>query len=251
MLKIKLFIILFILFFSTNLQARTVGNYVGIDLIKTNLSFSMEKTIFETNKIEKSVQTAPSSSYSFGFKYNYALNYRGFFISPGLIYERNNVKNHFNYSSASGDAVIEFYGKSYSKIAQRYGIKLDLGGDISNDFSIYGTVGHAVNYYESYGSLYKDLTYITYPGLTSNNQIYENPWQLNKGKKSAPFFGGGFRIKLYKNWLLNGEYNYTRFTINTKASPKNFKSGDNVTLPIKMHFNNNINIFKLGINLNF
>ncbi len=86
MLKIKLFIILFILLFSTNLQARTVGNYVGIDLIKTNLSFSMEKTIFETNKIEKSVQTTPSSSHSFGFKYNYALNYRGFFISPGFFF---------------------------------------------------------------------------------------------------------------------------------------------------------------------
>ncbi len=251
MLKIKLFIILFILFFSTNLQARTVGNYVGIDLIKTNLSFSMEKTIFETNKIEKSVQTAPSSKHSFGFKYNYALNYRGFFISPGLIYERNNVKNHLNYSSADGDSKLNFYGKSYSKIAQRYGIKLDLGGDISNDFSIYGTVGHAVNYYESYGSLYHDVVYSDPNGEDGVNKITENPWQLNKGRKSAPFFGGGFRIKLYKNWLLNGEYNHTRFTIDTKASPKDFTKGDNITLPIKMLFNNNINIFKLGINLNF
>ena len=92
-LKIKIFIIFFILFFSTNLNARTVGNYIGIDLIKTNLSFSTEKFMHPANQntrpIQKSVQTNASSSYSFGLKYSYALNYRGFFIAPGLIYEKN------------------------------------------------------------------------------------------------------------------------------------------------------------------
>jgi len=249
MLKIKLFIILFILLFSTNLQARTVGNYVGIDLIKTNLSFSMEKSVSEPNhKIIKSRQTVPSSMHSFGFKYNYALNYRGFFISPGLIYERNNVNNPFNYSSAGGDSDIVFYGKSYSKITQRYGIKLDLGADISNDLSIYGTIGHAVNYYETYGSLYQDREYTKIE--ETKITVSENPWKLNKGRKSAPFFGGGFRIKLYKNLLLNGEYNFTRFTIDTKASEQTY-TGTKDNIPVKMHFNNNINIFKLGINFNF
>ena len=251
MLKIKLFIILFILVFSTNLQARTVGNYVGIDLIKTNLSFSMEKTMFATNQIEKSRQTVPSSEHSFGFKYNYALNYRGFFISPGIIYEKNNVKNNFNYSSADAESNNLLYGKSYSKIIQRYGVKLDLGGDINNDLSIYGTIGHAINCYETYGSLYRDEAYSDTLFGDGANIITEDPWKLNKGRKSAPFFGGGFRIKLYKNWLLNGEYNYTRFTIDTKASEKHYKKGDSFGLPAKMHFNNNINIFKLGINFNF
>ena len=249
MLKIKLFIILFILFFSTNLQARTVGNYVGVDLIKTNLSFSMETTFSEPNhKIIKSRQTVSSSMHSFGFKYNYALNYRGFFISPGLIYEKNNVNNPFNYSSAGGHSLISLYGKSYSKIAQRYGIKLDLGGDINNDISIYGTIGHAINNYETYGSLYFDRAYVT--NEKTKYTVSENPWKLNKGKKSAPFFGGGFRIKLYKNWLLNGEYNFTRFTIDTKASEQTI-TGQKNDIPVKMHFNNNINIFKLGINFNF
>lgn len=251
MLKMKLFIILFILFFSTNLQARTVGNYVGVDLIKTNLSFSMEGTFSEPNhKIIKSRQTVSSSMHSFGFKYNYALNYRGFFISPGLIYERNNVNNPFNYSAVSSLSNITSYGKSYSKIAQRYGIKLDLGADISNDLSIYGTIGHAVNYYETYGSLYEDRS----QNSSSLYTVSENPWKLNKGRKSAPFFGGGFRIKLYKNWLLNGEYNFTRFTIDTKASEQNIVEntpGSKQYVPLKMHFNNNINIFKLGINFNF
>ena len=108
MLKAKLFIFLFILFFSKNVNARTVGNYVGIDIIKTALSFSEVRTIYQTNEVKKSMESIPTPSYSFGLKYSYAINYRGFFISPGLIYERNNVKNHFNYSSASGDAVIEF-----------------------------------------------------------------------------------------------------------------------------------------------
>ena len=119
MLKAKLFITLLILFFSTKLQARTIGNYVGVDLIKTKLSFSMQKTIYETNLIEKSRQTVPDSRHSFGFKYNYAINYRGFFISPGIIYEKNNVRNHFNYSSADAESLDITYGKSYSKINQR------------------------------------------------------------------------------------------------------------------------------------
>jgi len=250
MLKIKLFIILFILFFSTNLQARTVGNYVGIDLIKTNLSFSMEATISEpSHQIIKSRQTVPSSMHSFGFKYNYALNYRGVFISPGLIYEKNNVNNPYNYSSIATLSNISLYGKSYSKITQRYGVKLDLGGDINNDFSIYGTIGHAVNYYETYGSLYPNRAYFT--NENTKYTVSENPWKLNKGRKSAPFFGGGFRIKLYKNWLLNGEYNFTRFTIDTKASEQTLTSGKKDYTPEKINFNNNINIFKLGINFNF
>ena len=251
MLKVKLFITLFILLFSTKLQARTIGNYVGVDLIKTNLSFSMIKTIYETNLIEKSRQTVPDSKHSFGFKYNYAINYRGFFISPGIIYEKNKVKNHFNYSSADAESIYSVYGKSYSKINQRYGIKLDLGGDINDNLSIYGTIGQAVNYFETYGSLYHDSAYSNTLEGDGANIVIEDPWKLNKGRKSAPFFGGGFRIKLYKNWLLNGEYNYTRFTIDTKASHKQYKIGDNYELPAKIHFKNNINIFKLGINFNF
>jgi hypothetical protein len=90
--KTKIFIFLLILFFSKNLNARTIGNYVGVDIVKTALSFSSERTIYETNELQKSVQSVPNPSYSFGLKYNYALNYRGFFISPGLIYEKNTTK---------------------------------------------------------------------------------------------------------------------------------------------------------------
>ena len=97
-LKIKTFFVFFILFYPTISNARTVGNYIGIDLVKTNLSFSTEEFMYSSKKgisIDKSVQTDPSSAYSFGLKYNYALNYRGFFISPGLIYENNNTKKLF------------------------------------------------------------------------------------------------------------------------------------------------------------
>ena len=258
--KIKIFIFLSIFFFSKNLYARTVGNYVGIDIIKTALSFSSERTIYQTNKLEKSIQSTPEPSYSFGFKYNYAVNYHGFFISPGLIYEKNSNKGHFN-SDGNAKSALKRYGQSYSKINQRFGVKLDLGNDITEDFSIYGTLGYALNDYESYNSLYQDRRYNYYAdmvGYTSNNKfkVSNNPWKLNKDKKWAPFFGGGFRIKLYKNWLLNGEYNYTRFTFDTKAQEQpviNTLNGlqDQEDEATKSLFNNNIQIIKLGVNYNF
>jgi opacity protein-like surface antigen len=254
--KIKIFIFLSIFFFSKNLYARTVGNYVGVDFIRTALSFSSERTIYETNKLEKSLQSIPYASYSFGFKYNYALNYRGFFISPGLIYEKNNNKGRFN-SAENAKAALKRYGKSYSKINQRFGVKLDLGGDITEDFSIYGTLGYALNDYESYNSLYEDRYYNNYNGINDKDyKVSNNPWNLNKNKKWAPFFGGGFRIKLYKNWLLNGEYNYTRFTFDTKSQEQPVITSETGVQnqqdeATKNLFNNNIHIMKIGINYNF
>jgi opacity protein-like surface antigen len=259
-LKIKTFVVFFMLFYPAILNARTVGNYIGIDLIKTNLSFSTEETRYNmntnNNEYKKSIQTDPSPRYSFGLKYNYALNYRGFFIAPGLIYEDNKVKNYFNRSSDNRYSTIEYFGKSYSKINKRYGIKIDIGADINEDFSIYGTIGSAINHYENYGGLYR--YYYTVPDITINginnfSPPLENSWKGNKGKKTAPFFGGGFRIKLYKNWLLNGEYNYTRFTVDLKAENLliNYPAQSRNTEAINKYYNNNISIFKLGINYNF
>jgi opacity protein-like surface antigen len=264
-LKIKIFIILLTLFFSANSNARTVGNYIGVDLIKTNLSFSTEEfmhpDIKNVRPIEKSIQTNSDSSYSFGLKYGYALNYRGFFIAPGLIYEKNNVKNYLNRSSESARSHYDFFGKSYSKINKRYGAKIDVGVDINESFSIYGTIGRAINYYQSYGSLYFDIYTKLGDGWYEPN--LKDPWKHVRGKKSAPFFGGGFRIKIYKNWLVNGEYNYTRFTIDTKnedqtgnleygsGAPVDPKSTQYFREAIKKYYNNNVGVFKLGLNFNF
>lgn len=264
-LIINIFIILLTLFFSANSNARTVGNYIGVDLIKTNLSFSTEEFMHPDAKnvrpIEKSIQTNSDSSYSFGLKYGYALNYRGFFIAPGLIYEKNNVKNYLNRSSESARSEYDFFGKSYSKINKRYGAKIDVGVDINESFSIYGTIGRAINYYQSYGSLYFDIYTKLGDGWYEPN--LKDPWKHVRGKKSAPFFGGGFRIKIYKNWLVNGEYNYTRFTIDTKnedqtgnleygsGAPVDPKSTQYFREAIKKYYNNNVGVFKLGINFNF
>ena len=90
----------------------------------------------------------------------------------------------------------------------------------------------------------------------SDNIIIADPWKLNKDKKWAPFFGGGFRIKLHKNWFLNGEYNYSKFNSNTKTQEQPVI--DTKTLEqnqedeaIKNLFKNTVQIFKLGINYNF
>lgn len=253
--KTKILIFLFILFFSKNLNARTVGNYVGIDIIKTALSFSEVRTIYETNKVIKSMESTPSPSYSFGLKYNYALNYRGFFISPGLIYEKNKNRGYFN-SDGDARSSLAQYGKSYSQINQRLGAKIDLGADINEDFSVYGTMGYALNYYTSFSSQYIDEYYNQYYDRILGYKILNDPWKLNKGKKWAPFYGAGFRIKLYKNWLLNGEYNYTKFNFNTKAQEQPVLDTwtleqDQQNESTNKIFKNTIQIFKIGVSYNF
>lgn len=89
------------LFFCNIVNAKTVGNYIGIDLIKTSTSFSMHQLYLDPKDNDKNPYTDPTPSYGYGLKYNYAINYRNFFLSAGLFYENNQNKNNFNKSSYS------------------------------------------------------------------------------------------------------------------------------------------------------
>lgn len=219
--------------------SKTSGNYVGIDFIKSNLSFSRHS--FYKNYSQKSVHTHPTSSDSLGLKYSYAFNYKNFYIAPGLIFEFNNVKNNLNNSSNPGEASIDIQGSTYSKIRRRYGTKIDFGFDINDYLSVYSTYGYAINYFTNYSSAYYD----------SDLEPNEKPWFIYKSHRTAPFIGGGFRVKINDNWLINAEYNQTRFT--TLSNAKNIYGdkeffGVTYESPYKTKFNNNIKTIKLGIN---
>ncbi|MBM3589878.1 MAG: porin family protein [Alphaproteobacteria bacterium] len=240
---LKLFFLIIFFTQPTKAFSRTSGNYVGVDFIKTSLSFS--KHSYYKNYSDKSIHTHPTSSDSFGLKYSYAFNYKNFFIAPGLIFELNNTKNNLNLSSNAGESELILQGATYSKIHKRYGAKIDIGFDFNDYFSAYSTYGYAINYFTNYSSAYYDVD------LPSNS----NQWFTYKSHTTSPFIGAGLRIKINGNWLINAEYNHTRFTTLTNA--KNIY-GDITTLyrgtyeaPHKTKFDNIINIIKLGVNYAF
>lgn len=241
---LPIFLILCLTFLATQKSfAKTSGNYISIDFVKTDLTFALEK-IYKNTK-EKQLETIATPNYGIGFKYNYAFNYKNIFISPGIFFENNNAKNFYNISSVSAEWKKTYYGDTFAKVNQRYGAKVDIGFDVTDAFSIYGTIGKAINNYTSYTSVY---------GNYYSAQVTQNHWVLSNSKQSSPLYGAGFRIKLFSNLLLNGEYNYSRFSVKTKA--QNYgdyidDKGTSYTMPSRIDLNNYVNIFKFGINYNF
>lgn len=244
----KILIIFSLIILSKTANARTVGNYLGVDFINTNLDFSSDKKF--ANKTINSGYTNPASKFSYGLQYGYAVNIMGVFITPTLIYEFNNTRNRFNKTNQYAEVRQDYYGKSFVEVKQRYGAKLNIGYDITNNLGVYGLIGYAVNKYSSYNSIYYDKYY-------QNRNLSQNPWARTNGKKNAPFFGVGFNIKLYKYWSFNGEYNYTTFKIKSKA-----KTQDNLNSEVKskladgswhdsLLINYKISIIKFGVNYNF
>lgn len=232
---LKLIFLIIFLIQANTAFSRTSGNYVGVDFIKTNLSFS--KHSYYRNYSNKSVHTHPTSGYSLGLKYSYAFNYKNFFIAPGLIFEFNNTKNNLNASTARSESLLDYQGATYSKIDRRYGAKIDIGFDFNDYFSAYSTYGYAINYFTNYSSSYYEKQF---PNDSAK-------WFTYKSHRTAPFVGAGLRVKINDNWLINAEYNRTRFVTLTKA--KNIYGDVSGTeMPHKIKFDNNINIIKLGIN---
>jgi len=248
-IKVNIYYLFIILIFSNNVNAKTIGNFIGIDLIKTNTTFSMHQLYLDSIYNDYNPYTDPTPSYGYGFKYNFAINYRKFFLSPGIFYENNQNKNNFNKSSYKEYNQDYFYGNSFVKIKDRYGIKLDLGYDINDYFSFYGSAGIVNNRYLISTSLYPYYFYDNQYkiSITKSSIIANNPFKTIGGNAKSPFFGGGIRIKFNKNWLLNGEYNFTKFSLKNKFS----RIANDSDTPNLVNFYNSISTLKLGINYNF
>ena len=145
-----------------------------------------------------------------------------------------------------------FYEKSFVKIKDRYGLKFDLGYDVNDNLAFYGSAGIVNNHYMIRGSLYPYFLYNNeYPNYfkdsTKSNSLNYNPFTTIKGNKKSPFIGAGIRVKLHKNWLLNGEYNFTKFSINDKFK----RIANDSDTPNLTNFHNSISTLKFGINYNF
>lgn len=115
-------------------NAKTEGNYVGIDLIQTETS--ADKTIDGTGSSsnDAAFKIKDADQISLGVNYKYAFNFNNFFVSPGIF---------FDYSDISAkDSANDEWNLDY-----RLGAKVDLGYDVTDKFAVFVNAGIVNNYY--------------------------------------------------------------------------------------------------------
>jgi opacity protein-like surface antigen len=176
--------------------AKTEGNYVGVDILRT--------TAENQYKPDGGYGKFKDSSVGVGVNYKYAFNFNQVFLAPGVFFDQLGTKA----KDLDGDNVSANY---------RYGAKLDLGYDITDEFAVYFT-----------------------NGLSALN--YEVNWKSVDEKKSATqlgyFYGAGLSYKVIKDVVLSFEYN--------NQSLNNLKTPDAST-KVKA----DIRVAKIGISYNF
>lgn len=132
----KLFITAALLgsFASQSTFAKTEGNYIGIDAIRTELRFDKVKGSALPGDIGNDNET------SVGVNYKYAFNFDNFFVAPGLFYDYAHAK-----AISTGTFGLGTPFRDDLELNHRFGAKLDLGYDITNKFAAFATVGAANN----------------------------------------------------------------------------------------------------------
>lgn len=156
--------------------AKTDGNYAGVDLLATRIKNQ------DNDSNRKS-----ELDYGVGFNYKYAFNFNNFFIAPGVFYNLNDAE------IKSGDYV--------SKLKNSYGVKTDVGYDITDKFAGFVGIGYQVNRFGS-----KDLT------NSSDNENYTS---------EAITYSIGAKYSVLDNVDLGLTYEYVNATNNKEPNSLN------------------------------
>ena len=205
--------------------AKTEGNYVGINLLRSNLktdssSFSgVDKNSFynRKNKISKN---------GIGLNYKYAFNFNNFFIAPEISYDSlNNETTSASFYSKN----IENFGSFMQnlRIKNAISLKSNFGYDFNDKFAFFIPLGVSRFGYE----------------VESNDSSINSLKTSSKSANKSVIIGGlGLSYQKNKNWILNLEYNkYQNFKINSVA---NNNSGKTIT-------KTNLDAIKLGLSYRF
>ncbi len=222
MKKIFLFAISTFFLTQNSALAKTQGSYLGVDLIDSKATF-IEYYKTDSQPIESKDYRIhhSNSSYSGGIHYNYALNFGGFFISPGVLVEKNNLKVA-GYSDSDVDI-----NSQRLQIRNRYGVKSDIGYDLTDKFSIYGTGGYSLISYrtKNYGDAYGEVT------------------GIKNGVTGSWFYGAGIKIDCDKTSSVNLEFNTQNFSAKTRTEG----SDDNFVARYKSR----LDVVKIGFSYRF
>jgi len=178
-----------------NTFAKTQGHYVDFNIIRTDLSalYNVYSTSGASNSYSKSDNSefrgiGDDDKISVGIAYKYAYNFdNGIYVAPIVFFDYSNVK--------AGSYATSLY--KY-KLDYRYGIKTNLGYDITDKFSLYSNMGVAYNKYE----------------------VRQRPTSTAKNSSVDPSFlyGFGTKYSIAENVDLNFELELSKVTMEEPRS---------------------------------
>jgi len=194
--------------FSTNAFAKTEGSYVGLSLINTEL-----ESAASLNGVKE--DEGKANQFSGGVSYKYSFNFNGFFAAPELFYDLNRTKSR---ATDSG-------GTHYnSEVKNSYGVKLNLGYDITDKFAAYAIVGHSISRMKSHFS-----------GNLSGG-VDPTPENANR---EAFIYGLGMKYDIANNISVNFSYEISQFNLSNDV----FNTTDKI--------NPDYRVARLGVAYNF
>lgn len=170
-------------FLSSVAHAKTEGNYVGLNIIKSKVE-AQKLTIAGTSYTNnQGFLVQDESQVSLGLNYKHAFNFDGIYIAPGAFFDYTNVNTN---GQVNGGATTTF------DLDYRYGLRVDLGYDITNELAAYVHAGIA-------------------------NNIYANTWSFNGNSSNtsnndvATTYGVGLKYSVTNNVDVNLEYEVSEF----------------------------------------
>lgn len=217
---------------STSAYAKTEGNYVDISVLRSSMKLK------ENDSFNKDTD----SSFGFGTSYKYAVNFNNFFIAPGVFFDRLGSESKQS-SAIAGTEDVPVSSSSTGEISlnNRYGVKLDVGYDVNEQFAFYGTGGL------SYVS-YKVKNSAGQADLTADPVVASSVSASKSGRDSSPFIGAGFVYKINKDFALMTEYTMQNLSLKTGSASV---GGD---LPLALSSSNakvKLNILRVGVAYHF
>ncbi|MFC1659406.1 outer membrane protein [Pseudomonadota bacterium] len=137
-----------------NANAKTEGNYLGLDLIRTELDFNTNNyggnNLYEIKKDDQ---------VSIGVNYKYAFNFDNFFVTPGVLYDYTNL----SLKDKDGDKW---------NLNHRYGIGIDIGYDLHDKFAVFANIS-------GIRSMYK----VDWKSIVASNRDYDDSMSYALGAK--------------------------------------------------------------------
>ncbi len=161
------------IFTTSSASAKTEGNYVGVDVLKASVKNNYKGDEGYYGKIK-------DDSIGLGLSYKHAFNYNQIFLAPSVFFDKLGLEA---IDSDDGSISLDY----------RYGAKLDLGYDFTEEFSLYATSGISNVSYK-----------INWPGVAKKND-----------SQSGYLYGVGASYKFSKDISLNLEYNRQSLDLNT------------------------------------
>jgi len=203
---------------SSNSFAATIGSYLSADAIYSTLSF---REYYDQNGLTaKDRHSFRKEKIGYGATYKYAINFNRFFIAPGAFFERNKIV-------ASG---AEEVAKSRElEVKSRFGAKVEMGYDITDNFAAYLTGGYS-------GIFYRTRNY-SYQGDSVYTTRDENDL------KGSAFYGAGIKFDI--NELSSIGLEFTTQTLNARTRiPNDY-------LDHKSKYKSRLNVLKMSIAYRF